>query len=37
MQSTDSVETCRYEVSKDLVSENEEIKFSNIIKPHKND
>ena len=37
MQSIDSLETYAYETSKDLVSKKEEIKFSNIIKQHKND
>ena len=37
MQSIDSVETYAYGKSKDLVSEKEEIKFSNIIKQYKND
>ena len=37
MQSTDSRETYAYGTSKDLVSEKEEIKCSNIIKRHKND
>ena len=35
MQSNDSLETCAYETSKDLVSEKEEIKCSNIIKRNK--
>ena len=37
MQSIDSIETYAYETSKDLVSEKEEIKCSNIIKLYKND
>ena len=32
MQSIDSIETCAYGMSKDLVSEKEEIKCNNIIK-----
>ena len=35
MQSIDLVETYVYGTSKDLVSENEEIKCSNIIKRYK--
>ena len=35
MQSIDSVET--YGTNKDLVSENEEIKYNNMIKQFKND
>ena len=35
MQSIDSIETYAYETSKDLVSEKEEIKCNNIIKPYK--
>ena len=37
MQSIDSVETYVYGKSKDLVSEKDKIKFSNIIKQYKND
>ena len=37
MQSIDSIETYGYATSKDLVSEKEEIKCSNIIKRCKND
>ena len=37
MQSIDSIETHVYGTSKDLVSEKEEIKCNNIIKPYKND
>ena len=37
MQSIDSTEKYAYETSKDLVSEKEEIKCSNIIKLYKND
>ena len=37
MQSTDSIETYAYGMSKDLVSEKEEIKCINIIKQCKND
>ena len=37
MQSIDSIETCAYGTSKDLVSEKEVIKCKNIIKRHKND
>ena len=37
MQSTDSIETYAYETSKDLVSEKEEIKCSNIIERYKRD
>ena len=35
MQSIDSIETYQYETSKDLVSETEENKRSNIIKRYK--
>ena len=37
MQSVDSIETYAYGTSKDLVSETEEIKCNNILKPYKND
>ena len=37
MQSTDSIETYVYGMSKDLVSEKEEIKCNNMIKQLKND
>ena len=37
MQSTDSIETCAYGTSKNLVSEKEGIKCDNIIKRYKND
>ena len=37
MQSIDLIETYAYETSKDLTSEKEEIKCSNIIKRQKND
>ena len=37
MQSIDSIEIYAYETSKDLVSEEEEIKCKNIIKRYKND
>ena len=37
MQSIDSIETYAYGTSKDLVSEEEEIKCKNIIKRYKND
>ena len=37
MQSIDSKETYAYGTSKDLVSEKEEIKCSNIIKQYRND
>ena len=37
MQSIDSIETCAYGTSKDLVSEKEAIKCKNVIKRHKND
>ena len=37
MQSIELIETYVYETSKDLVSEKEEIKCNNIIKPWKND
>ena len=35
MQSIDSIETYSYGTSKDLVSEKEQIKCSNIIKQYK--
>ena len=35
MQSNDSIETYAYGTSKDLVSDNEEIKCNNIIKQYK--
>ena len=35
MQSIDSIETCAYGTSKDLVSEKEEIKCCNVIKRYK--
>ena len=35
MQSFDSIGTCAYGTSKDLVSEKEEIKCNNIIKRYK--
>ena len=35
MQSIDLIETCAYETIKDLVSEKEEIKRSNIKKRYK--
>ena len=35
MQSIDSIETHAYSTSKDLVSDKEEIKCSNIIKQYK--
>ena len=35
MESFDSIETCAYGMSKDLVSEKEEIKCNNIIKRYK--
>ena len=35
MQSFDSIETCAYGMSKDLVNEKEEIKCKNIIKRYK--
>ena len=35
MQSIDSIETCAYETRRDLVSEKEEIKYSNIRKRYK--
>ena len=35
MQSIDSIETYTYGTSKNLVSDKEEIKFSNIIKRYK--
>ena len=37
MHSVDSIETFEYGTSKDLVSEKEEIKCSNILKQFKND
>ena len=37
MQSIDLIEAFPYETSKDLVSEKEEIKCNNTIKPYKND
>ena len=37
MQSIDSIDTYAYGMSKDLVSEKEEIKSNNIIKRFKND
>ena len=37
MQSINSIETYAYGTSKDLVSDNEESKRSNIIKLYKND
>ena len=37
MQSTDSIETQAYGMSKDLVSEKEVVKCDNIIKKYKND
>ena len=37
MESIDSIETYAYGTSKDLVSDKEEIKGSNIIKQYKND
>ena len=37
MESIYSIETCAYEMNKDLVSEKEEIKCNNLIKRHKND
>ena len=37
MQLIDSIETCAYGTSKDLVSEKEEIKCNNIKKQYKND
>ena len=37
MQSIDSIETCKYGTSEDLVSEKEEIKCNNIIKQYEND
>ena len=37
MQSIDSIKTYAYGTSKDLVSEKEEIKCSNITKRYKND
>ena len=35
MQSIDSMETCVYGTSKDLISEKEEIKCNNILKRYK--
>ena len=35
MQSIDSIETCVYGTSKDLISEKEEIKCNNILKRYK--
>ena len=35
MQSIDSIETCAYATSKNLISDKEEIKCSNIIKQYK--
>ena len=37
MHSVDSIETFEYGTSKDLVSEKEEIKCSNLLKQFKND
>ena len=37
MKSVDSIETYPYGTSKNLVSENEDIKLKNIIKQYKND
>ena len=37
MESIDSIESYAYGTSKDLVSDKEEIKGSNIIKQYKND
>ena len=37
MQSIDSIETYAYGMSKDLLSEKEDIKYNNIIKQYKND
>ena len=37
MQSIDSIETYAYEMSKDLLSEKEDIKYNNVIKQYKND
>ena len=37
MQSIDSIETYAYGTSKDIVSEKDKIKCSNIIKRYKND
>ena len=37
MQSIDSIETYAYGASKVLLSEKEEIKCNNMIKPYKND
>ena len=37
MQSIDSIETYLYGMSKDLVSEKEDIKCDNITKQYKND
>ena len=36
IQSTDSIETCAYRTSKDLVRKKEEIKCNNTIKQYKN-
>ena len=36
-ESIDPIETCAYAVSKDLVSEKEEIKCKNTAKRYKND
>ena len=37
MQSIDSIETCAYGTSKDLVNEKEDITRDNKIKQYKND
>ena len=37
MQSIDSIETYAYETSRDLVSQKEVIKCSNILEQYKND
>ena len=37
MQSIDSIEICRYGMSKDLISKKEDSKFNNIIKKYKYD
>ena len=37
MQSIDFIETSAYGMTKDLISEKEEIKCNNIIKQYKND
>ena len=37
MQTTDSIETCAYELNKDLLYKKEEIKFNNIIKQYQTD